>query len=65
MTGSDKPQPGDFTVCIACASVLRWTATMDFELSSLMAVPTHIRMDFAKLVSTVKTLGPYSKRNPQ
>lgn len=49
-----KPVPGDFTVCIGCASVLRFTETMDFELSSLEAIPTRSRMMFARVVQAVK-----------
>jgi len=51
-----RPVPGDFTVCIGCSSVLRFTETMDFELSSLEAIPTHSRMYFARVVQATKTL---------
>lgn len=44
MLDTVKPEPGDFSVCISCASVLRLTDTMDYELSSLEAIPTHSRM---------------------
>jgi hypothetical protein len=58
MTSSDaKPEPGDFTICIGCASVLLFTPQMDLELSSLEAIPTHSRMGFARVVQAVKERG--------
>jgi hypothetical protein len=54
LTAAVQPQPGDYTICIGCASVLRFTETMDFELSSLEAIPTHSRMGFAQAVQAVK-----------
>jgi hypothetical protein len=48
------PGPGDYTVCIGCATVLRFTESMDFEVSSLEAIPTHSRLPFARVVQAVK-----------
>jgi hypothetical protein len=62
LQGKEPPRPGDFTICIECASVLRFTDTLDFELSSLEAVPVEFRFDFAKVVTTLKTFGPYRGR---
>jgi hypothetical protein len=62
LTSKDKPEPGDFTVCIKCASVLRFDGKMDLELSSLMAIPVACRLDFAKVVQAIKADGPYAKR---
>jgi len=56
LTDAVKAEPGDFTVCIGCASVLRFTETMDFELSSLEAIPTHARMQFARVVQAAQSL---------
>ena len=56
LTDEVKAEPGDFTVCIGCASVLRFTETMDFELSSLEAIPTHSRMLFARAVQAIQSL---------
>jgi hypothetical protein len=54
MTADDaKPQPGDYTVCIGCAQVLRFTPQMDLEMSSLEAIPTHSRMAFARVVQEI------------
>ena len=55
MLGEHRAGPGDFTVCITCASVLRFTETMDYELASLEAIPTHSRMMFARAVQAVKS----------
>jgi len=57
LLGEVQPMPGDFTVCIGCACVLRFTPTMHLELSSLEAIPTHSRMDFARVVQAVKARG--------
>jgi hypothetical protein len=54
--GEHMPKPGDHTVCIGCASVLRWNDAMQFELSSLMDVPIAIRRDFARIVETVQQM---------
>jgi hypothetical protein len=54
MTGDARPEPGDFTVCISCASVLCFTPQMDLELSTLEAIPIHLRMAFARVVQLVK-----------
>ena len=56
MLDEHKPEPGDFSVCINCASVLRLTDTMDFEMSSLEAIPTHSRMQFARAVQAVNLM---------
>jgi hypothetical protein len=48
------PGPGDFTVCLGCASVLRFTGAMDFEVSSLESIPIHSRLPFARVVQAVK-----------
>lgn len=53
MTSRDKPEPGDYTVCINCASVLRFGPDMLLELASLEAIPMHSRLAFAKVVQGV------------
>jgi hypothetical protein len=55
--GSEEvPQPGDFTVCIACCGVLRFTDDMSLLPSSLLEIPTHSRLEFAKAVQACKEL---------
>jgi hypothetical protein len=44
------PGPGDFTICIQCCSILRFSDAMDLLASSLAEVPAHIRMKFARAV---------------
>jgi hypothetical protein len=56
LTEEAKPEPGDYTVCIGCASVLRFRENMSLELSSLEAIPTHSRLPFAQIVQAVKEL---------
>jgi hypothetical protein len=56
MEGPEKPEPGDYTVCIRCASVLRWNPDMQLELSSLEDIPMHSRLRFAKVVQGIKTI---------
>lgn len=50
------PEPGDFTVCIACAAVLRFGTGLHLEMSSLMDIPEHSRMAFAQTVQAVETM---------
>jgi hypothetical protein len=57
LTGSEKPEPGDFTICIGCTSVLKFT-TGNFELSSLEAVPVYLRFEFAKVIRLMKENPP-------
>lgn len=64
MEGPDAPQPGDFTVCIECAGVLQYGPDMQLLASSLLEVPMHSRLSFAKVVQTIKTLRPHARYNP-
>ena len=50
----ESPQPGDFTVCISCANILRYGEGMSLHASSLMEIPAHSRMEFAKMVGLCK-----------
>ena len=52
-----SPQPDDFTICLNCGALLKFGPKLDLHLSSLMEVPMHSRMDFAKVVQTVKERG--------
>jgi len=54
MTGREAPQPGDFTVCIYCANVLRFTDKMGLQLSALIEAPVEIRFELVKVVNAVK-----------
>jgi hypothetical protein len=56
MEGQEKPKPGDCTVCMGCASVLRFTEDMQLEMSSLMEIPVEYRFNFAKMVAAVKQI---------
>src|ERR1700743_1857346 len=48
------PEPGDFTICIACSSVLRFDDNMRLVLSSLSEVPIEVRARFAFIKMTVE-----------
>lgn len=48
------PEPGDFTVCIACSSVLRFDENMGLVLCSLSDVPIEIRARLAFVKMTVE-----------
>jgi len=54
LTGPDKPDPGDFTVCVYCRAVLKFGPDLAMELSSLEAVPVHVRMEFAKVIRAIE-----------
>jgi hypothetical protein len=62
LTGQDQPQEGDFTVCIGCRGVLRFGHNLTLHKSSLMEVPTHLRMSFAKVIRVAETM-PKPKRS--
>lgn len=64
MEGKDPPEPGDYTVCIRCASVLRFGPDMMLEMASLTDIPMHSRLGFAKVVQKVKTI-PWGKSRTQ
>jgi hypothetical protein len=48
------PLPGDFTICIACFSVLRFDDNMHLLLSSLSEVPIEHRALLAYIKMTVE-----------
>ena len=50
------PQPGDFTICIDCCAVLRFDVGMSLVASSLLEIPMHSRLDFAKVVTKCKEM---------
>ena len=54
ITDAARPEPGDYTVCIFCASVLRFDERMDLQMSKLEDIPTHSRLNFARAVQAVK-----------
>jgi hypothetical protein len=58
LTGKGPPVEGDFTICIGCRSVLRFGAGLAMELSSLLAVPAHSRMEFAKVLRLMEQAPP-------
>lgn len=64
MTGQHYPEPGDYTVCIGCAAVLRWDEAMNFELAELIQVPIAVRLEFVKIINAVKeTRKDWSSKN--
>ena len=46
-TVTRMPEPGDFTICMACAAVLRFDGGLRLVLSSLSDVPVEIRARLA------------------
>jgi hypothetical protein len=54
LTSRDKPEPGDYTVCIGCRSVLKFGPGMGLEKSSLLEVPVHLRASFAKVIRVME-----------
>jgi hypothetical protein len=59
------PEPGDFTVCIDCCKVLQFDANMQLCAASLLDIPMHSRMDFAKVVTKCEQMkAKRPKRRP-
>ena len=56
MQGQSQPEPGDFTICIRCAKVLRYGENMQLEASALEEIPMHSRLAFAKIVQYIQGL---------
>jgi hypothetical protein len=54
LTGHDKAEPGDYTICIGCRSVLRFGPGLGLEKSSLLEVPVHLRAVFAKVIRVME-----------
>ena len=48
------PVPGDFTICIACCSVLQFDASMTLVLSALDKIPIQYRSAFAGVKRTIE-----------
>jgi hypothetical protein len=48
------PEPGDYTVCIGCFSILRFDDNLQLVLSSLSEVPVEIRSRMAFIKMTVE-----------
>lgn len=49
MTGGGAPGPGDLTLCINCAAILRFLPELDLEEISLAEVPWENRADVEKV----------------
>jgi hypothetical protein len=62
LESSEAPKSGDFTICIYCAAVLRFTENMQLELSSLEDIPVAFRLGFAKVVMAAKERPDSSRR---
>jgi hypothetical protein len=54
LQGKQVPEPEDFTICIECGGVMKLDANMTLLASSLLEIPMHSRLDFAKTVTLVK-----------
>jgi hypothetical protein len=62
LTSNEKAEPGDFTICIHCRSVLRFRVGMYLEKSSLLDVPVHLRYAFAKVLRIMEEMPPPVRR---
>ena len=49
VTGEVGPSAGDFSVCIGCTQILRYTAAMTLEAVSVEDVPFPLRATIAKV----------------
>ena len=56
MEGKDKPEPGDFTICIKCSSVLRFNPDMQLELAHLDMIPAEARPSFEEIIRAVRQI---------
>jgi hypothetical protein len=56
LEAAELPEPGDFTICMKCASVLRFDEKMQLMVASLMDIPVAYRMKFAQAVQAVKEI---------
>lgn len=56
-----KPEPGDYTICIECACVLKWVDEKTLVRSSLLEIPVESRMRFAQVAQAIQQLPPRSK----
>lgn len=52
--GEGAPQPGDFTLCIECSSVLRFDEEMNLVMSSWDDIPLILRASFAQLKMAIE-----------
>ena len=48
------PAPGDFSICVYCAAVLRFDDGMMLTPSSLLHIPPHSRKAFAEAVQLIE-----------
>jgi hypothetical protein len=54
--GRNAPDPGDFTICINCASVLRFDENFQFALAKFDDIPIQLRSEFAMLKYAVEEI---------
>lgn len=55
-SGSGGPGPGDFTICLACAAIMRYDEGMKVYAITLEEVPEECRSQVEKVIAAVKTL---------
>lgn len=55
-SGSGGPEPGDFTICMACAGILRYDVGLKVYAITLDEVPEECRAQVEKVVDATKTL---------
>lgn len=63
LTGETAPEPGDFTICVGCRSILKVGADYVYEKSSLMEIPTHSRYEFVKALRVIEDNPPPPRRD--
>jgi len=56
LDGKNAPKTGDYTICIACANLMRFDENMQLVSASLMDIPVEHRLNFAQGVQAVKTM---------
>ena len=63
VTGDAEPEPGDFTICIGCRSILRIGEDFALTKSSLMEIPEHSRLGFVKAIRLMEENPPQPRRD--
>ena len=63
LTGDAEPEPGDFTICIGCRSILKVGPDFTLDKSSLMEIPEHSRLDFVRVLRLMEENPPPPRRD--
>jgi hypothetical protein len=59
--GPHRPEPGDNSICLYCASLLRYGADLRLELATLSEIPIQYRAKFAAAMRHAKELADKRK----